>query len=399
MLKLSISRIDELFSAISNERTLYLPIESDGLVQFGQWSDGVSAQLDKLLTTKSPKDFFFPHTEDIAAFKMQGKELTIKDKRSPIEPFVVFGVRACDARSLELLDRVFLSEPVDTFYQARRENGIVITSACFKPEESCFCTAFKAASINPLLANFRENILPGEEAHECSTEARYEHLCADEAVAEYSPESRQNGVNRDRLYIDALNPGGDIAVWIFGEVLYWQAYTKRGKALTQKLEELFEHADETAVEQEKEKAKEIFAKLPFGNLNLESFTPEVLLEKFNSPEWEKLNPACISCGTCTFICPTCHCYDIQDHNTGDEVVRFRCWDSCMYSDFTLMAHGNPRTSKLERFRQRYMHKLIYFPDKNDGIYACVGCGRCVQKCPVSMNIVKVAKALGVDKDV
>jgi heterodisulfide reductase subunit C len=68
----------------------------------------------------------------------------------------------------------------------------------------------------------------------------------------------------------------------------------------------------------------------------------------------------------------------------------------MYSDFTLMAHGNPRVSQLERFRQRFMHKLIYFPANNDGIHACVGCGRCLAKCPVSMNITKVIKALGVN---
>ena len=65
----------------------------------------------------------------------------------------------------------------------------------------------------------------------------------------------------------------------------------------------------------------------------------------------------------------------------------------MYSDFTLMASGNPRTSQLERFRQRFMHKLVYFPANNDGIYGCVGCGRCRSKCPISMHIVKVAKCL------
>lgn len=64
-----------------------------------------------------------------------------------------------------------------------------------------------------------------------------------------------------------------------------------------------------------------------------------------------------------------------------------------------MAHGNPRTSQVERFRQRFMHKLIYFPTNNDGVYSCVGCGRCVAKCPVSMNIVKVIKAMGVDENV
>lgn len=66
--------------------------------------------------------------------------------------------------------------------------------------------------------------------------------------------------------------------------------------------------------------------------------------------------------------------------------------SCMYSDFTMMAHGNNRTSQMQRFRQRFMHKLVYFPANNDGMYSCVGCGRCVEKCPSSLNIVKVIKA-------
>ena len=70
----------------------------------------------------------------------------------------------------------------------------------------------------------------------------------------------------------------------------------------------------------------------------------------------------------------------------------------MYSDFTNMAHGNPRASKKERFRQRFMHKLVYFPD-NQKAFACVGCGRCLQKCPACMNIIKVVKALEVGKNV
>ena len=89
----------------------------------------------------------------------------------------------------------------------------------------------------------------------------------------------------------------------------------------------------------------------------------------------------------------CQCYDVKDFNTGHGVQRFRCWDSCMYSDFTMMAHGTNRPTQKERFRQRFMHKLVYFPSNNDGIYGCVGCGRCLAKCPISMNIVKVAKTL------
>ena len=47
---------------------------------------------------------------------------------------------------------------------------------------------------------------------------------------------------------------------------------------------------------------------------------------------------------------------------------------------------------MQRFRQRFMHKLVYFPANNNGMYSCVGCGRCVEKCPSALNIVKVIKA-------
>jgi heterodisulfide reductase subunit C len=135
--------------------------------------------------------------------------------------------------------------------------------------------------------------------------------------------------------------------------------------------------------------------LPLADLNIDKWGADEMLEKFNSPIWAKLYQGCIACGTCTYVCPTCQCYDIEDFDTGHGVKRFRCWDSCMYSDFTLMAHGNSRTSQLERFRQRFMHKLVYFPANNDGMFSCVGCGRCVAKCPISMNIAKVIRALEV----
>ena len=126
--------------------------------------------------------------------------------------------------------------------------------------------------------------------------------------------------------------------------------------------------------------------------NLSKEFREALKEKFDSPLWEELYKPCLACGTCTFVCPTCQCYDIKDYDTGHGIKRYRCWDSCMYSDFTMMAHGNNRTSQMQRFRQRFMHKLVYFPANNDGMYSCVGCGRCVEKCPSSLNIVKVIKA-------
>ena len=145
---------------------------------------------------------------------------------------------------------------------------------------------------------------------------------------------------------------------------------------------------------EKEAIRTLIDKMPNSNLSLEGWGVGKTKERFDDPKWKELSDACLGCGTCTFSCPTCQCYDIKDFNTGNGVQRYRCWDSCMYSDFTMMAAGNNRTTQLQRFRQRFMHKLVYFPDNNDGMYSCVGCGRCVEKCPQSLNIVKVIKRMG-----
>ena len=189
-------------------------------------------------------------------------------------------------------------------------------------------------------------------------------------------------------------PMGDVTTWLDGENLYWQANTEKGEALTASVKELFVDSDKAAVEAQQEATKAIIDKLPFSNLNLERFKPENLNDLFNDPKWEEMSEACLGCGTCTFVCPTCQCFDIRDFKTNEGILRYRCWDSCMYSDFTLMAHGNSRTTQMQRFRQRFMHKLVYYPSQNDGLYSCVGCGRCVNKCPQSLNIVKVIKEVG-----
>ena len=335
MLKISLSKIQELFAAIAADEALYIPADHAGQPEFMRWSEGM-AMTDALNTVRSAKDFFFPQTEDLVSFKMEGKSIEIIDPRTETEDFVVFGVRACDARSFSILDRVFLVDPVDSYYANRREHGTIVSMACSRPAETCFCHSFG---------------------------------------------------------IDAAEPEGDAVCWKTEDALYIRANTEKGEKLLEKLRPMMEEADEAPVKAQQEKTREILGKLPLNSFTTEKFGGDVLLKVFNSEQWKSLSESCLGCGTCTFVCPTCQCYDIRDFKTGSGVNRFRCWDSCMYSDFTLMASGNPRTSQLERFRQRFMHKLVYFPANNDGIYGCVGCGRCLSKCPISMNIVKVAKCL------
>lgn len=147
-------------------------------------------------TLRSAKDFFFPQVETLAAFKVSGKNIEVEDIRKETEDFVIFGVRACDAKSFEILDTVYLADPVDSYYASRREHGVVVTLSCKKPTETCFCKAFG---------------------------------------------------------IDATNPGGDVACWMTDDELLLQANTEKGEALLASLS-LLEDAADNAADSEKGKA-------------------------------------------------------------------------------------------------------------------------------------------------
>lgn len=128
-------------------------------------------------------------------------------------------------------------------------------------------------------------------------------------------------------------------------------------------------------------------------------------ENFESDFWKEMSLSCVGCGTCTFLCPTCHCFDIVDETCQGEGVRRKNWDSCQMGLFTVHASGhNPRSVQSERFRQRIMHKFKYYVEKFDKTL-CVGCGRCVRACPVGHSLLnylteidRLAKAQGVSQE-
>lgn len=345
MLSIAKDKIDSLFELIGSKQPLYLPVDNNsGKADFAKWQKGTKLS-EKLKTTRSAKDFFFPKTEHLVSYEMSGKEVKVVDPRKEVEDFVIFGVRACDARGFTTIDNVYLNmNPVDSYYKNRREHGTVIVLACNEPAKTCFCSTF---GIDASLAK----------------------------------------------------PAGDVSCWLADGKYYFEANTDKGKAFVENAKSALEDADTSAVEACRKDIAEKVEKLPFAHLDLSKFQGKDMLKIFNSKIWDKVSEPCVGCGTCTYVCPTCMCFDVRDFATSNGVRQIRCWDSCMYNDFTQMAAENPRHTQKERSRQRFMHKLMYYPMAHDGMFSCVGCGRCVENCPVNMNIVKVIKAVNESDDI
>ena len=143
-----------------------------------------------------------------------------------------------------------------------------------------------------------------------------------------------------------------------------------------------------------EKKKAAAEALIVSAVSADKIAGKSILDLYKADFWEDVAFSCINCGTCTYVCPTCWCFDIQDESKGKNGVRYKNWDSCMYPLFSLHGSGhNPRGTRTMRVRQRFMHKLKYFLDKYDDGIMCVGCGRCVRSCPVNIDIRKVCERM------
>ena len=345
MLSIAKDKIDSLFELIGSAQPLYLPVDNNsGKADFQRWEKGTKLS-ESLKTTRSAKDFFFPKTEHMVSYELNGKEVKVVDPRKEVEDFVIFGVRACDARGFEVIDGVYLNmDPVDSYYKNRRDHGTVIVLACNSPSKTCFCPTF--------------------------------------------------GIDASQS-----TPSGDVSCWLADGKYYFQANTDKGKKFVEAAKSVLTDAADAAVEVAKKDIKAKVEAQPFAKMDLSKFQGKDMLKIFNSKIWDKVSEPCVGCGTCTYVCPTCMCFDVRDFDTGNGVRQIRCWDSCMHNDFTQMAAENPRHTQKERSRQRFMHKLMYYPMAHEGMYSCVGCGRCVENCPVNMNIVKVIKAVNESDDI
>lgn len=315
---------------------LFIPQLKENLCTLEE-AETISA--DNLLSEQpiqSAKKLIFPQQETFFEYTANGDGIQLKETLPKETKSVIFAVKPCDGKAVSLTDKVFGGEFHDNYYWQRREQTLLIGLACnTPPSANCFCTSVEGSPF--------------------STEGL------------------------DILMIDLKSK------------YYVEGLTEKGRDLMNLAPELFKPVQDSDRQARKQLQVAAEKKIP-RKVNQVKKVPGILAKMFDSPFWNEESQSCLRCGICTYLCPTCHCFDISDElvsNSPLEGKRVRTWDTCQFPDFTMHSSGhNPRPSKGSRLRQRILHKYQYFVEWFSH-YQCTGCGRCVSKCPVGIDIIEV----------
>ncbi|MCJ7743965.1 MAG: 4Fe-4S dicluster domain-containing protein, partial [Dehalococcoidales bacterium] len=271
--------------------------------------------------------------ERMFSFKKDGDgyniEMTLDEQKQ-----LIFGIRPCDAKGIAMIDKVFTETYEDPYYVSKRKNTVLIGLSCTNPYDSCFCTSL--------------GLKPTESA------------------------------DVDLMFTD------------IGDEFLIEEITDKG-------EKLLETASLVKQATKTDDAKAKTVKAAVSDMVIKKVDTKEIANKLQAcfsdkAYWEKVATKCISCGVCTFLCPTCFCFDICDELVKKKGARYRGWDSCSFRLYTRMPVENPREEKWRRVRQRVCHKYEFYP-MNFNVTACTGCGRCIRLCPVNWDISQILKSL------
>ncbi|NLZ16816.1 MAG: hydrogenase [Desulfobulbaceae bacterium] len=330
------ANLQQFAATLAGKKHVLAPVASGGTTCFRRLVPGMRLDFSRMAVI-SPKDATFPRNETLLLVQRyveeSGKKLELKEQL-PEGECIVIGSRPCGARGKLIFDPVYETEAIkDPYYLRRRDNTLFITLSCDRPESTCFC---HSVGSNP-----------------------------------------------------ADGTGSDVLLTAVEGGFFARAITPKGEELL--ADALFEEAGTRA---EEAAAKQTKARELMGQAHDFSSAAAKLLERFDDMGfWQAQSNKCISCGACTYMCPTCYCFNITDDEAGLVSRRLRSWDNCMSHTFTLEGSGhNPRGTKAHRLKNRVGHKFSYYPDLHASQIACCGCGRCIKQCPAGVDIRQVVMA-------
>jgi ferredoxin len=333
----------EALTALMEKYTIYVPVKEGDFYLFRDLSGlkkGKRPDFSYQNARLSPKGVVYPQSERMFDYSLDKDDVDafiMKETAKDFSPQAVVGVRPCDAHGFEIVRRNFDNpEFRDPWWVKRRESTTLVGLACSDPCSACFCTSVGG--------------------------------------------SPHGEIGLDVLMVD------------LGDQFLVRSTTDKGEAFLS-LAEGGEEAEESAVKQARKMGEDAISQVT-SCVSTDKLKDKVVTELFDAPFWDDVAFSCINCGTCTYLCPTCWCFDVQDETYGKKGDRIRNWDSCMFPLFTLHGSGhNPRDTKTQRVRQRFMHKLNYYVSKYNNGVQCSGCGRCVRFCPVNIDIRQVCEMM------
>lgn len=325
--------------AVASGTRVVAPVTSaDGRAAYSSISSVAEAAFNDALATPSLKAHFLPPNEALLSWRQQGGDIELKAASTSFSPQIVLGARPCDAAALDVVDSVMNWDYADDLWNGRRRATTVLSMACPGLDDDCFCSA---VGLGPDSSRGADGLL-------VPVEGGY--------VVEFTSEKGEAFLGDNQQY---FTQAGDEAV---------------------SAAEASRTAARTRVE---------------GNLTIDTARVREWIDgHFDDEFWPTLGPRCNGCGACASVCPTCHCFDINDEQTGVGAgVRRRNWDTCQASKFTVHASGhNPRGDQNARYRQRVSHKFYIYPSKF-GEVLCTGCGRCVRACPSGQDLIDVLQTI------
>ena len=317
--------------ALAKVFDLQVPLVEGDATRFGPYRKDAPCDFFRTPPAHPTKTLLLPNPEVLFRYtKDAGGRVTLSEGPLNSGLRVALGVRACDVRAFEALDAVFLRRGrADTVYQARRDSLCILGMGCVAPSPLCFC----------------------------------------DRMGSYPFDTRGMDV-----LIVPLTAG-----WAL------EALTERGRKVLETAASLLQAASaeekkQVAALRAKGRERKSGAPVDFTAL------AGAVAASHEAPFWDNLAARCLGCGICTFVCPVCSCFTLEDTGKTLSGARQRAWDSCMFPAFTREASGhNPRQGMDRRLKQRFFHKFSYSIENGEPP-GCVGCGRCVEKCPAAIDI-------------
>jgi sulfhydrogenase subunit beta (sulfur reductase) len=285
-------------------------------------------------TTGFPaKTYFLPYRENLSTWKFSNDDWS-QEISYRIQPRALVGLHACDINALLKLDKVMTKEFFPSPYYISRRRNTFIIGIDHEPCEGGFCRS---------------------------------------------------------LGTDTVNRGFDLFLTDLGDRYFVAIDSDRGFSVLGKV------SVREVTEQDTNDYLVARGKIAAGfgpDLEVKQL-PKLMDIEFDSEVWETWGGKCLSCGSCSMVCPTCYCYGVSEEVSMDFTggAKIRQLYSCNLVDFAQVAGGhNFRPRRETRLKYRYYHQHRGFVEAYDEP-KCVGCGRCGRACLAGITPPEIIHAL------